>query len=104
MIVQFRKGDAFRIAIELFILLLVSHFTQFTPRAGQAKRNKTLERGIRFSPKVEEAAVVSQYFGCMGYVRSPQFESEEFGFSAARHPSSTRAGAVSVAKKKFQIF
>ena len=31
MIVQFRKGDAFRIAIELFVLLFVGHWTEFTP-------------------------------------------------------------------------
>src|SRR5713101_8053008 len=49
-IVQFRKGDTFRIAIELFVLLLVSHFREFTPGAGQAKRNKTPERGICASP------------------------------------------------------
>jgi hypothetical protein len=30
--------------------LFVSHFTEFTLWAGQAKRNKTLDRGIRASP------------------------------------------------------
>jgi len=49
-IIQFRKGDAFRVAIKLFILLLVSHFTQFTSRCGQANRNNTPVRGIRASP------------------------------------------------------
>src|SRR5438046_4668374 len=46
-IVQFRKGDTFRIAIELFVLLFVSHFTEFTPRGRQSNRNEALGRGIR---------------------------------------------------------
>ena len=40
MIVQFRKGDTFRIAIELFVLLFVGHSTEFTPGTRQAKQNK----------------------------------------------------------------
>jgi hypothetical protein len=48
-IVQLRKRDAFRIAIKLFVLLFVSHFTEFTPRGRQSNRNETLDRGIRAS-------------------------------------------------------
>src|SRR5438046_8249372 len=39
-IVQFRKRDAFRIAIKLFVLLVVGHSTEFTPVGWQSKRNK----------------------------------------------------------------
>jgi hypothetical protein len=48
-IVEFRKGNAFSIAVKLFVLLLVSHFTEFTPRGRQSNRNETLDRGIRAS-------------------------------------------------------
>jgi len=39
-IVQFRKRDAFRIAIKLFVLLFVGHSTESTPTVGEAKWNR----------------------------------------------------------------
>jgi hypothetical protein len=49
-IIQFRKSYALRIAIELFVLLLVSHFKEFTLRALQSSRNESLDRGIYVPP------------------------------------------------------
>jgi hypothetical protein len=67
-IVQFRKRDAFRVAIKLFILLLVSHFTEFTLCGRQSNRNKTLDRGIRASPLRFKRRLSQRqvYFGCSG--------------------------------------
>ena len=48
-IVQFRKGDTFRIAIELFVLLFVSHFTGVYA-AGRTSKGKRSNEGFAFLP------------------------------------------------------
>jgi hypothetical protein len=92
LIVQFRKGDAFRIAIELFVLLLlVSHFTEFTLGVGQAKRNKMLDGGIRASPLRSRTRLKSTWRQGTSF-RIPAAETRKYSRAGSRH------------YKKFKIF